>query len=56
MRQVEGKNPDTLFSPATNEKNQGKAKHTKWVMSVRSQHGTEFQYSNQALEMWHISM
>ena len=47
MRQVEGKNPVTLFSVATNEKNQGKVKCIKWLMSVKRQHGTEFPYSNQ---------
>ena len=42
MRQVEGKNPVTLFSVATNEKNQGKVKCIKWLMLVKRQHGTEF--------------
>lgn len=46
-----------MFSPATKEScNQGQVKRTKWVMLVRRQGGTEFQYSDQASEMGHMSM
>ncbi|XP_057180239.1 single-stranded DNA-binding protein, mitochondrial isoform X4 [Triplophysa rosa] len=63
MRQVEGRNPVTIFSMATNEMwRSGEGETTSavfcvWIlqMSARKQHGTEFLYSNLASEMWRIS-